>query len=79
MSARERAVPSGLSAPKRGVPGLAWTRTWIRPTWSEVGRVQVGGTTSPRLTAMTNITIPVVVHRTSESTDDSTPKSPPLR
>lgn len=41
-------------------------------------RFQIGGTTLPRLTAITSITIPVVVHNSSASTDDSTPKRPPV-
>ena len=32
----------------------------------------------PRLMAMVSITTPVVVHSTSASTDDSTPKLPPV-
>ena len=38
----------------------------------------MGGTIFPRFPAMTNIATPVVVQRISASTDDSTPKLPPV-
>ena len=46
---------------------------------NQAARFQTGGTIFPRFDAMTNITIPVVVHRSSASTDDSTPKLPPVK
>lgn len=42
-------------------------------------RFQIGATIRPRRCAITSITMPVVVHSTSASTEDSTPKSPPVR
>lgn len=43
------------------------------------GRFHIGGTILPRFTAMTSMTIPVVVHRIKASKEDSTPKLPPVR
>jgi hypothetical protein len=38
----------------------------------------MGETILPCLTAITNITTPVAVHKNSAITDDSTPKLPPV-
>ena len=41
-------------------------------------RCQIGGSTRPRLVASTSITMAVLVHSSSASTDDSRPKLPPV-
>jgi hypothetical protein len=50
----------------------------VSPGLSQRGRFQAGGTIFPRRAAITSITMPVVVHRTSASTEDSTPNWPPV-
>lgn len=68
---------SGWSFADRLTAASRASSIWTAIT-NQRGRCQTGGTTLPRLAAMTNITMPVVVHKSSASTDDSTPKLPPV-